>query len=71
MAEQKVLTVNGMTCDGCEERITSALGDAPGVEEASAGHKAGTVTLSVAATVAETRVVRDVIEELGYEVVPG
>ncbi|MFV1969723.1 MAG: heavy-metal-associated domain-containing protein [Acidimicrobiia bacterium] len=71
MAEQKVLTVNGMTCDGCEERITSALGDVPGVEGASADHEAGIVTLSVAATVAETRVVRDVIEELGYEVVPG
>jgi Cu2+-exporting ATPase len=71
MADRQVFTVNGMTCDGCERRITSALDGVPGVEEASVNHEAGTVTLQVDATVAGTHAVRDAIEELGYKVVAG
>ena len=71
MAERRVLTVNGMTCDGCERRITSALGDVSGVEEASADHEAGTVKVKVDPTVAGSEAVRHTIEELGYEVVSG
>jgi len=68
MAEQHVLAVNGMTCDGCERRITSALSAVDGVDGVSADHEAGTVSLLVDAAVAGTDVVHGVIEDLGYEV---
>lgn len=71
MTAQHVLTVNGMTCDGCERRIASALGGVPGVKEALADYEAGTVTFQVDPIVATSDVVRIAIEELGYEVVPG
>ena len=71
MAEQQVLTVNGMTCDGCERRIASALDGVSGIDEASADHQAGIVTLQVDPTVAGPDAARSVIEELGYEVVSG
>lgn len=68
MTQQQVMTVNGMTCDGCERRITSALSAVDGVDGVSADHEAGTVTLQTDPDVTSTDVVRDVIEELGYEV---
>jgi len=69
MAEQQVLTVDGMTCDGCERRISSALRDIAGVVEASADHSAGTVTLAVDSDFAGTGAVSRTIEDLGYELV--
>ncbi|MCL1594156.1 MAG: heavy-metal-associated domain-containing protein [Actinomycetia bacterium] len=71
MTEQQVMTVNGMSCDGCGRRITSALSDVAGVNEVSADHEAGTVTLNADSDVVGVDVVRGVIEDLGYEVVPG
>lgn len=68
MTQQQVMTVNGMTCDGYERRVTSALSDVGGVDGVSADHEAGTVTLQTDPNVTSTDVVRDVIEELGYEV---
>ncbi len=69
MAEQQVLTVDGMSCTGCERRISSALREVSGVTEVSADHEAGTVTLAVAPEFGGPDVVRQTIEDLGYEVV--
>jgi len=69
MAEQQVLTVDGMSCTGCERRITSALRDVSGVTDASADHQAGTVTLAVEPELGSPDVVRQTIEDLGYELV--
>ena len=69
MTQQQVMTVNGMTCDGCERRITSALSAVDGVDGVSADREAGTVMLQADPDVTSTDVVRDVIEDLGYEVV--
>lgn len=69
MTEQRKLTVKGMTCVGCEDRITTALDAVPGVEEQSADHEAGTVTSRIDPTVADVQAVRDAIEGLGYRVV--
>lgn len=71
MMEQHVMTVNGMTCDGCERRILSALDAVDGVDGVSAYHEGGTVTLQAHFAVTSTGVVRRVIEDLGYEVVSG
>jgi len=71
MAEQRNLTVKGMTCTGREDRITTALDSVPGVDEPSADHEQGTVTVTVRfdPTVADDESVRDAIESLGYRVV--
>lgn len=69
MAERQVLIVSGMVFDGCERRITSALSTAASVNEVSAPHEAGLVTLRIDAADSGTDVVRGVIENLGYEVV--
>ena len=69
MTQHQVMTVNGMTCDGCERRITSALSAVDGVDGVSADHAAGTVTLHTNADVTSADVVRGVIEDLGYEMV--
>ena len=59
-----IITVDGMSCTGCEDNVTDALGELPGVESASADHEAGTATaegnVDVDAIVAA-------IEDAGYE----
>jgi len=69
MTQQQVMTVNGMTCDGCERRIASALSAVDGIDGVSGDHEAGTVTLQADPDVTSTDVVHGVIEDLGYEVV--
>lgn len=69
MTEQQKLAVKGMTCTGCEDRITTALDPVPGVAEQWADHEAGTVTLWFDPAVADIQAVRDTIEGLGYRVV--
>ncbi|XVH31107.1 heavy-metal-associated domain-containing protein [Haloferacaceae archaeon DSL9] len=39
------LTVEGMSCSGCEANVVDALEDVPGVEAASADHEVGTATV--------------------------
>ncbi|MDK1102838.1 MAG: cation transporter [Actinomycetota bacterium] len=68
MTEQQVMKVNGMTCDGCERRITSAVSEVDGVDGVSADH-AGVVTLQGDPAITSSDAVRSVIEDLGYEVV--
>jgi len=69
MTDQKKLAVTGMTCTGCEQRVTTALDALSGVEEVSADHGAGIVTMRFDPTVAGMNTVHDAIEDLGYRVV--
>jgi len=71
MTGEQVMTVSGMTCDGCERRITSALSAVNGVDRVSADHETGTVTLQADPDVTSVDVVRGVIEDLGYEMASG
>ncbi len=43
MAEQLVLDVEGMDCGACEQRISSALAEIPGVLNVRADHANGEV----------------------------
>jgi len=69
MKTQKEIAVKGMTCTGCENRVQTALGALSGVEEPSADHEAGVVTLVLDTKVSGENVVSDAIEDLGYTVV--
>ncbi|SEH43373.1 Copper chaperone CopZ [Halopenitus malekzadehii] len=59
-------TVSGMACDGCETAVVEALSEVPGVEDATADHEAGIVTVSGNA---EAEAVVAAIDDAGYEVV--
>jgi copper chaperone CopZ len=39
------ISVDGMSCDGCEEVVESALSDVSGVESADADREDGTATV--------------------------
>lgn len=69
MIEDEMLRVEGMTCTGCENRITGALARVDGVVSATADHEQGTVVLVGDRTPATGEAVRHAIEDLGYRVV--
>lgn len=69
MSEDQTLRVQGMTCTGCENRITGALGGVDGVVAATADHEQDTVALVHDSTPATGGAVHQAIEELGYRVV--
>lgn len=69
MSEDQTLRVEGMTCVGCENRITGALASVDGVVTATADYKQGTVALVDDRTPATGEAVRHAIEKLGYRVV--
>ncbi len=57
------LNVSGMHCDGCERRVVDSLREVDGIEDASADHETGTVTVEGDAN---TQDVRLAVEEAGY-----
>lgn len=66
--EQLELTVSGMTCTGCEQRIAKALARLEGVMRSTANHQTGRVRVVFDAARTSERAVRSAIEQAGYEV---
>lgn len=62
-----ILKVEGMVCNGCENRIQNALKTIEGVENVVADHTAGTVKVNVKEDVDEN-VLKEKIEDIGFEV---
>ena len=62
-----ILNVEGMMCEGCENRIKNALGTIEGVIDVSAKHDTGTVKLIARDNVTED-IVREKIEDIGFTV---
>lgn len=61
-----ILKVQGMACEGCENRIQNALRNMEGIENVVANHKEGTVTVT-----ANENLINDIkekIEDLGFDV---
>ncbi len=69
MATTVEMTVIGLTCTGCEERIRGAVGELAGVEAVAADHMAGTVLVTVERVGTATDEVREAIDGLGYRTV--
>ncbi len=63
------MAVTGMSCTGCEQRVTTALEALSGVEETWADHEAGVVTMQLDPKIVGKGDVRGTIEGLGYRVV--
>lgn len=62
-----IIKVEGMVCNGCENRVKNALKEVNGVENVIADHTTGTVTVSANNEVLES-VIKEKIEDLGFEV---
>ena len=65
--DELVLTVTGMDCRACEERVERTVGKLAGVRRVSADHAANRVKVVVDAAGTETAV-RSCITAAGFEV---
>ena len=63
-----ILKVNGMMCGGCENRVKNAVGSIEGVESVIAEHTTGKVAVTANDNVSK-EVIKETLEEVGYEVV--
>lgn len=65
--KETIIKVEGMVCNGCENRVQNALKNIDGVENVVADHTTGTVTITSKNEVAES-VMKEKIEDIGFEV---
>ena len=65
--DELVIKVEGMMCNGCENRVQNALSTIDGVEKVVANHKNGTVTITLNKPV-DANCIKEKIEDIGYEI---
>ena len=65
--KETIIKVEGMVCNGCENRVQNALKTIEGVESVVANHTIGTVTVTSKNEVAEN-VMKGKIEDIGFKV---
>ena len=63
-----VIKTNGMVCGGCENRVKNAISSIEGVEEVTADHTSGVVTVKANDNVSE-ETIKTKIDDIGFEVV--
>lgn len=63
------LQVKGMSCAGCEQRISTVLQRVAGVRSVEADHVCGRVRVRVGPGLADRNVLAERIEAMGYDVV--
>jgi copper chaperone CopZ len=68
--EQLTLTVNGMTCGGCENAVKRAVSLLDGVSDVTASHRDNRVTLTYDASKVARDAIAKRIEDAGYVVGP-
>ncbi len=66
--KETIIKVEGMVCNGCENRVKNALKNIQGVEDVDANHTTGTVTITSKEEVSEN-IMKEKIEDIGFEVV--
>lgn len=66
--QEMELKIEGMMCEGCENRVKNALKTISGVENVEADHTTGVVKVTAKEEV-EEKTVEEKLEDLGYEVV--
>ncbi len=67
MKEQKI-KINGMVCEGCENRVKKALERLEGVTEVQADHESGMVTIKTEEELNST-LLKETLDKIGFEVV--
>lgn len=66
--EQRVIKVYGMTCTGCEQRISLSLSQLDGIRDITANHEAGEVRVLFDPASVPQAVIEGRIREAGYSV---
>ena len=66
--ERKTISVTGMSCNGCEQNVETALRNLDGVSRVEANHDADTVDVVLEDGVSNDDV-NAAIEQAGYDVV--
>ena len=61
------IKVEGMVCNGCENRVQNALKNIDGVKEVIANHTNGTVIVTACNEVKEN-ILKEKIEDIGFKV---
>lgn len=61
------MTVSGMSCTGCEQRIANVLGRLNGVTQVEADHRAGTVVVDYHADTVDEAEISGRLADAGYE----
>lgn len=61
------LTVTGMSCTGCEQRIAIVLGRLDGVGTVEADHQGGTVRVDYDPSLVTPDTITDRLADAGYE----
>ncbi|UOY92582.1 copper chaperone CopZ [Ectobacillus sp. JY-23] len=67
--KQITLTVQGMSCGHCVNAIEGSVGKQNGVESVTVVLREGKVNVSYDEAVVDVRVIKEMIEEQGYDVV--
>lgn len=65
--KETIIKVEGMVCEGCENRVQNALKAIEGIENVVANHTNGTVTINSKEEVTEASM-KEKIEDIGFEV---
>ena len=63
-----ILKIDGMMCEGCENRVKNAIGNIDGVDKVSADHSTGKVIVILNKEI-DSKIIKDTIEDIGYEVI--
>ena len=64
------LKINGMACEGCENRVKSALLLIDGVESVDANHTTGMVIINLKKDL-DIAQIKEKIIDIGYDIVEG
>ena len=64
------IKVNGMVCDGCENRLKAVLSAIDGVKSVEANHNSGIVTVNAREDI-DITILKEAIVDIGFEVVEG
>ena len=65
--KETIIKVEGMVCNGCENRVKNALKNIDGVEDVVANYTNGTVKV-ISKNEVEESVLKEKIEDIGFEV---
>lgn len=65
--KEMIIKVEGMVCNGCENRVQNALKTINGVENVVANHTEGTVTVTSNNEV-KIDILKEKIEDIGFKV---
>ena len=65
--KETIIKVEGMVCNGCENRVKNALKNIQWVETVEANYTTGTVTVTSKEEVLEN-IIKEKIEDIGFKV---